>query len=390
MNFDATVDITELGLATQVHTRVLAGHYAEQLEALQDAARGLGYYFAKAESGVEIPPVLGDILAEAIVLRKEASLVPDDEEGARRRAGQRIAEGFGALLRDEILNALGESGIYLQATNESALLVTSAKIMRDESLVQDSEGEHVRDWPLRALRADLAANDSEPHQARVALSVDVTKEEVVISGEGTLATYRWKPDHWGNGVKRLSIQAMQGRTGSVEHEVFSVVAGDGEDAGRKGGVIADDLSEKEAIALIKRIQEGVRVNLGITGPDNVVVELSGGDDDLASGGSRATKPLGFAGRVVSGVSKVLSVLAFIALGITALCVLAFGLPVAYKAGQHFASNVFRASEAANMQANPPYLSLPIQADALPAIPRAPARNSHTTAGKAMPPVDQGE
>jgi hypothetical protein len=369
---EQAVDITRLDLAQKVHSRVLAGHYAEQLDAMQDAARQLGYYFAQAEFAEPIPDVLSEVLTEAIMFRKEASLIPNDGERARRRAGQAIEDGFGDLLRDEILGALEEQGIRLQATIEAYLLVTSAKIARDEPPAIERE---IREGRTLLLHRP---DDSKDHPARVSvpLSVDVTKEEIVISGEGSLATYNWKPDSWGNGVKRLSIRASHKRTGDVEEDVYSVVAGDGEESGRKGGVIAEDLSKEEALALIKRIQDGVRESLGITQVSTHVVELPVAQPDPYDSGSQPEKAQSIATRIGSAAWSVLSAGGLIVVAIAVLCTLAFGLPVAYKAGQHFSSNLFSVADTGDVRSSDLYgdAMLPVvplpRARPLSPLPRA--------------------
>jgi hypothetical protein len=340
-----SVDITQLDLAQTVHSRVLAGHYADLLEALQNAARELGYFFTKSEYAEPMPERLADVLAEAIALRKEVSVRPNDYEGARQRARLSVRDGFGGMLRDEILNALGESGVRLQATAEAPLLLASAKTMRDEPPEDEQSGYA----PRLVIHQPPDETIDRPARNRVPLTVDITKDEVVVSGEGSLATYNWKPDAWGSVVKRLSIRVTQKRTGGVEEDVYSVVAGEGEESSRKNGVLADDLSHDEAVALIKRIQDGVKKSLGITGAATHAVELDVSQAPTFDSEFAAERARDGQAGIGSVIWSFLRPSCLVVACIAVLCVLAFGLPVAYEAGKNFAREQFYSTDADYMR-----------------------------------------
>lgn len=354
---EQSVDITEKGLAAQVHSRVLAGHYAEQLEALQEAASKLGYYFAEAETSVPMPEVLAAALAEAIVWRKELSNAPKDPERARRWAEQAIEIGFGDVLRDAIIEALAELGIRLQATSDAQALVEEAGWMdtvtnfldtwnegsmrsQNEPVIEPFDGgERISEqpWTPQLVTSDATRDASgaarQPMRTAM-LTVNVTKEEAIIAGDGLLATYNWKPDSWGNSVKRLSIRVTPTRTGDVEHDKYSVVAGQSDDAHHKGTVLAELGTNEEAIALIKRIEQGVKASLGIDETTTHVVEIPGLEtDDLASGTVSVSK------RSSGKIANAVNLVGGIVLAIAVLCTLVFAVPVAYKVGQDFASHV---------------------------------------------------
>lgn len=350
---EQAVDVTQLDLAEQVHSRVLASHYGELLEAVQDAARELGYFFAKAETAATVPELLAEVLAEAIVLRKEASLSPWNREDAEQRARRYLEDGFGEVMRDEMLSALDAVGVRLQETDQAPFLLTSAKIMRDEALL--TAAEHGRGEQAVMLR-DADDRRPGPRAERTPLRVDATKDEIVISGDRSLATYNWKPDSWGNAVKRLSIRAAHKASGDIEEKVFCVVATDGEDSGRKGGTLAEDLTESEALALIGRIQDAVKVSLGITQPAIPVVELPEESDRFDAGlqPSQPSQPSGVGRMVANGVGRVLSTAGLVVAVVAVLCALSFGLPVAYKAGQHFAAGMFPVVDAGDARFAAPY------------------------------------
>lgn len=350
---DQAIDVTQLDLAAQVHSRVLASHYGELLEAVQDTARELGYFFARAETAAAMPALLSDTLAEAVVLRKENSVSPWDRGAAEERAERYIQCGFGAVLRDGILSALEAAGIRLQETAQAPLLLASAKIRRDESfLVAPALDEEKGGERAVLLRGH---GDGRPHQMveRAPLCVDVTKDEILISGEGSLTTYNWKPDSWGNAVKRLSIRPDHKANGDIEETVFSVVATDGEDSSRKGKILAEGLSESEAGALIGRIQEAVKVSLGITRPEISVVDLPD-EPAQVDVGSRSSQPAGIGRMVANGVGRMLSTAGLVVTVVVVLCALSFGLPVAYKAGQHFAAGMFPVADAGDARNVGPY------------------------------------
>ncbi|KVO15147.1 hypothetical protein WJ74_10860 [Burkholderia ubonensis] len=350
---ELAVDVTQLGLAGQVHSRVLANHYGKLLEAVQDAARELGYFFAKAETAATMPELLAEVLAEAIVLRKEVSVSPWDREAAELRAHRYIAEGFGEVIRDDILSALEAAGIRLQETAQAPLLLMSAKIMRDESLLTAPARETEERGEQAVVFRAHGDGRTGPRAERVPLRVDATNDEIVITGEGSLATYNWRPGTWGSAVKRLSIRPTHKASGDIEEKVFCVAATDGEDSGRKGGILAEDLTESEARALIGRIQDAVKVSLGITQSAIPVVDLPE-EPTRFGAGSQSAHPAGIGRMVANGVGRALSTAGLVVTVVAVLCALSFGLPVAYKAGQHFAAAMFPVVDASDAAITGPY------------------------------------
>lgn len=188
------------------------------------------------------------------------------------------------------------------------------------------------------------------------LRVDVTKDEIVISGDGSLATYNWKPG-WGRSVKRLSIRARHKARDDIEEKVFGVVATDGEESGHQG-VLVDGLTESEARDLIVRIQDAVRVSLGITEPAVPVVDLRDATVRLDAG-SQFSQSAGIGRMVLNGIGKVLSTAGLVVTVVAVLCALSFGLPVAYKAGEHFAAGMFPVADVGDARKIVPYDGEPI-------------------------------
>lgn len=58
--------------------------------------------------------------------------------------------------------------------------------------------------------------------------------------------------------------------------------------------------------------------------------------------------------VLNGVGKVLSTAGLVVTVVAVLCALSFGLPVAYKAGQHFSAGMFPVTDAGDARNVGPY------------------------------------
>lgn len=172
------------------------------------------------------------------------------------------------------------------------------------------------------------------------LSVDVSKDEVVISGTGVLTTYNWKPDGWGKSVKRLSVQVATRRVGDVEHDVYCVLADDGQEVGGRGAVLADDLGKEEAIDLVRRIQDGIKARLGIGVSPASAVELAVAEHETDEPTVPALRQQSLGARIGEAIWGVACGASVIVVGIAVLCVLAFALPVAYKASDRAVAKFF--------------------------------------------------
>ncbi|WP_175978105.1 hypothetical protein [Burkholderia sp. BCC1047] len=75
--------------------------------------------------------------------------------------------------------------------------------------------------------------------------VDVTNDQVVVSGKGVLATYYWRASPYDSRVARLSAQPHRQIVGDSSGETFRVVAGAVDDIHRPAAVLAEHLSEVE-------------------------------------------------------------------------------------------------------------------------------------------------
>ncbi|WP_176331427.1 hypothetical protein [Burkholderia vietnamiensis] len=186
----------------------------------------------------------------------------------------------------------------------------------------------------------MAALTTDRKAAATALSVDVSKDEVVISGTGSLTTYNWKPDGWGKSVKRLSVQVATRRVGDVEHDVYCVLADDGHEVGGKGAVLADDLGKEEAIDLVRRIQDGIKARLGIGVAPGSAVELAVAEHETDEATVPALRRRSIGARVGGAIWGMVCGGGVILVGIAVLCVLAFALPVAYKASDRAVAKFF--------------------------------------------------
>ena len=128
----SAVDISVMQIGDKVHRYVMARHYSDLLEALQDEARAFGYYFAMETTpgdAVALPDVVADALAASVAVRKSLLTSPASDCAARQRAERSIRSGFARTHLDALLEALGKLGIHVQQQAD-ALDQTAAEIRR--------------------------------------------------------------------------------------------------------------------------------------------------------------------------------------------------------------------------------------------------------------------
>ncbi|MFM0265630.1 hypothetical protein [Paraburkholderia sediminicola] len=154
--------------------------------------------------------------------------------------------------------------------------------------------------------------------------VRVSKEVAVISAPGVLSTVNWRSS-WGDGVKRLSVQTKTRRHADVELEAHCVVLGADPDDRKGGELVAEVASKEEGMALISKIERGVRGCLNLE--DGYIAdstEIAGG---TFSGRRRGT------GALRKTVQEAAKVLAFIVAVVATFSALAFVAPAAWKVGE---------------------------------------------------------
>ncbi|KKJ06010.1 hypothetical protein [Burkholderia gladioli] len=88
------------------------------------------------------------------------------------------------------------------------------------------------------------------------LTVDVVGDQVVVSGGGVVATFSWRVE--GAAAKRFAAQPMDHGTDANAENSFRVVLVDS-----PAQVVAERLTREQADELVRRITEGIKVQLGV-------------------------------------------------------------------------------------------------------------------------------
>ena len=124
------ISIDTIQMAGKVHERLQADVYLDLLAALQRGAQRLGYFFERAESATAITPILIDCLGWAVMHGKAR----DDlsEEDKQDFADRNMKTGYGQCFVRDMLAALADLGIYLQAGPQAATLLAAEEKRRQE------------------------------------------------------------------------------------------------------------------------------------------------------------------------------------------------------------------------------------------------------------------
>lgn len=112
--FDA-LNIATLPIADKVQRHMMASYYAIQLDKLQEEAKRLGYYFARAVLAAPVPPILAECLAHAVEYRRRAYLNPNQPpEEWERLTRYSMDDGYAQEHLRSMLAALSALGVRLQ------------------------------------------------------------------------------------------------------------------------------------------------------------------------------------------------------------------------------------------------------------------------------------
>ncbi len=118
-------NIATIQIADAVERHMLDVYYQIQLEALQDEAKRLGYYFAKADTAAVMPPLLADCLAESLQYRREIFLYPKrTPEYWERWTRNSMSDGYAQQHMQAMIEALATLGLRLQESPEAVNLLT--------------------------------------------------------------------------------------------------------------------------------------------------------------------------------------------------------------------------------------------------------------------------
>lgn len=170
-----------------------------------------------------------------------------------------------------------------------------------------------------------------PHKGdKVALGefeVDVTKEKVIVAGVGLLSIYHWETSNWRKQIKRLTVERSQADSDASGQDRYRVVAASIEESEEKSEVFISDLSEADAKVVLKKIELGIKEILGVSVPDDRVLQIPCDDGSVVTiPDRRALK-----GNPVHGVLN--AVLKMVACAVVACAVLSAWTYLVYDAGQ---------------------------------------------------------
>lgn len=202
------------------------------------------------------------------------------------------------------------------------------------------------DYSAASPATDVLEKNS-PHDGAAALQsfnatveptryvVDVTNDQVVVSGKGVLATYYWRASPYDSRVARLSIQPVRQILGESSGETFRVVVGAIDDVHRPPAVLAEHLSEVEAVELIGLIETGVKAALGLGVASTHVVQM---DAPVPISGTVEPARRSIRSKLLDILATVTSRVVWVfAWGVAAAAaggVAAILLPIVYRLGHH--------------------------------------------------------
>ncbi len=127
------VDIGSKDVVQKVHQNVNVQWYKSMLQALQEEAMRLGYLFVKNQAVEELPPIVAERLAYALVLQRERFLCPMAKSGeTERKVGHDLTSGYAQQFLRNVLSGLFECGVGLQADKDAPARVKAEGAERDE------------------------------------------------------------------------------------------------------------------------------------------------------------------------------------------------------------------------------------------------------------------
>ncbi|RWT81283.1 hypothetical protein [Aeromonas caviae] len=114
-----SVDIQNPQIARALHQSIEERFYREQLIGLQAEANNLGYFFSKSDTMVApssiATPMLIDRFSRAIMHKRVSFMTPNRSESWETDVDGSMRDGYAETLCHEILGALSQQGISLQA-----------------------------------------------------------------------------------------------------------------------------------------------------------------------------------------------------------------------------------------------------------------------------------
>lgn len=113
------INIASHNISEAVHKHMNVSFYKAQLEAVQEKAKELGYFFAESDKGIDAQHPLIDSLSRALVSARIQILRPDaSEEKLERDVSISMSNGNSRYLLKNMLEALESAGVRLQKEDE--------------------------------------------------------------------------------------------------------------------------------------------------------------------------------------------------------------------------------------------------------------------------------
>ncbi|MBN3815156.1 hypothetical protein G3N57_00375 [Paraburkholderia sp. Se-20369] len=315
-----SLDITAEPIATEVAGKIATHNGMAVLREFKAAAERLDYLFVKQPNPYALTVTEKVVLGEAL----------DD-----------VDDGFaGRTLVDELLVALAYEGVYLHMGPSTPQLLREQKRRSAEtrSAVGTSEPPP-RDAGASVLEL-VPPRAAHCTREPMRFVVDVTNDQVVVSGKGTLVTYYWRATPYDNRVARLSIQPARQVVGASNDDTYRVVAGDVDAVHRPPSVLADNLTESDALALIERIHDGVKALLGVGAEPAQMGQL---DDAIgvaaAVDHTRRSMISKLLDTVTTAVSRSVWITVCAVSGAAVVGAAVLLLPIAYRIGHHVGAHL---------------------------------------------------
>ncbi|WP_175971908.1 hypothetical protein [Burkholderia sp. BCC0322] len=319
MNHMERLDITAGPIASEVIGNLNTANGIVVLQILKTAAERLDYLFARHPIAASLPDTAMEVLGEAL---------DDIEEGV---AGRKLA--------DDLLVALAVEGIFMHMGPSTVGLLRVEQLRRGARAAQ-GDGftapplDEAETTELEVIQAGPTGSKREPGR----IEVDVANDQVVVAAKGSLATYNWRAGAYDNRVARLSIQPMRQFVGASHDDTYRVVAGDVADVHRPSSILADNLSEAEAIDLIERIHNGVKGALGIGAPPECVVQLDESAHVVASvEPARRALITTLLESATNAASRAVRVIVFALATAAVIGAAVVLLPIAFRIGHHLSA-----------------------------------------------------
>ncbi|WP_055141330.1 hypothetical protein [Burkholderia plantarii] len=243
MTESARVDITQHDVVSIVSQDLGLSHTQSMLDAIQLEAGRLDCDF---------------------VQEGDATFVPFELKTALARS---IPEADGAMERDTTLDAILESlsaqGIYLKTGTKTD------ELLRADARRQAQIAARRREDAVAVASVEMGDVGHAPSSSVVVprdtaqIVVDVTKDQLVLTGDDFATTYVWRAEAYGTFVRRISVERVASDATEQPADRFRIVAGDPDYPSHGQKVMVENLTWEGALDLLARIQGGMRVHLGV-------------------------------------------------------------------------------------------------------------------------------